>query len=79
MRSGCSLGTPSNYDLLGQYFMWDAQNPQAASVQFRQAVSLNPYASSYWLHLAQSEYSLGNDSEQASAIEQSNRCRSHYA
>jgi cytochrome c-type biogenesis protein CcmH/NrfG len=59
----------SNYDLLGQYYMWDAQNAQAASVQFRQVVSLNPYSSSYWLHLAQSENSLGNDSEQANAIE----------
>jgi cytochrome c-type biogenesis protein CcmH/NrfG len=58
----------SNYDLLGQYFMWAAQDPQAAALEFQQAVRLNPYASSYWLHLAQSEYSLGNDGEQASAI-----------
>ena len=58
-----------NHDLLGQYFMWDVQNAQAASIQFRQAVSLSPYSSSYWLHLAQSESGLDNDSEQARAIE----------
>ena len=58
----------SNYDLLGQYFMWDAQDPQAAALQFQQAVRLDPYASSYWLHLAQSENSLGDDGEQARAI-----------
>jgi hypothetical protein len=58
----------SNYDLLGQYSMFDAQDPQAAALQFRQAVSLNPYVSSYWLHLAQSENSLGDDSGQAIAI-----------
>ena len=58
----------SNYDLLGQYFMWDAQDPLAAALQFQQSVRLNPYASSYWLHLAQAENSLGNDAEQANAI-----------
>jgi cytochrome c-type biogenesis protein CcmH/NrfG len=58
----------SNYDLLGQYFMWHAQDPQAAAFQFQQAVRFNPYASSYWLHLAQAENSLGNDNEQTTAI-----------
>ena len=58
----------SNYDLLGQYFMWDAQDPQSAAFQFQHAVRLNPYASSYWLHLAQAENSLGDDTEQTSAI-----------
>jgi tetratricopeptide (TPR) repeat protein len=58
----------SNYDLLGRYFIWTAQDPRAAATQFRKAVSLNPYASTYWLHLAQAESSLGNDREQADAI-----------
>ena len=58
----------SNYDLLGRYFMWTAQDPQTAAAQFQQAVRLNPYASSYWLHLAQAENSLGNDGEQERAI-----------
>jgi len=58
----------SNYDLLGRYFMWNAQDPQAAAFQFQQAVRLNRYASSYWLHLAQAENSLGNGSEQTRAI-----------
>jgi hypothetical protein len=58
----------SNYDLLGQYFMWDAQDAPAASLQFQQAVRLSPYTSLYWLHLAESENNLGEDSEQARAI-----------
>ena len=58
----------TNYDLLGQYFIWDGQDPRAAAAQFQRAVRLNPYESSYWIHLAQSENSLGNTSEQASAI-----------
>jgi len=58
----------NNYDLLGQYLIWEAQNPQAAATQFQQAVKLNPYASSYWMHLAQAESSLGNEKEQAAAI-----------
>ena len=57
-----------NYDLLGQYFMWDALDPQAAALQFQQAVRLNPYASSYWLHLAQSENTLGDDGAQEGAM-----------
>ena len=59
---------PANYDLLGQYLMWKAQDPQAAAYQFQQAVRLNPYASSYWLHLARAENSLGNDTEETRAI-----------
>ncbi len=58
----------SNYDLLGRYLMWNTQDPQAAASQFQQAVRLNPHASSYWLHLAQAENSLGNDNEQTRAI-----------
>jgi tetratricopeptide (TPR) repeat protein len=58
----------SNYDLLGQSFMWDAQDPQAAALQFQQAVKINPYVSSYWLHLAQSANGLGDDREQERAI-----------
>jgi tetratricopeptide (TPR) repeat protein len=58
----------SNYDLLGRYLMWNDQDPQAAALQFQQAVRLNPYSSSYWLHLAQAENSLGNDYEQTKAI-----------
>src|SRR6516165_7988160 len=58
----------TNYDLLGQYYIWDGQDPLAAAAQFQRAVRLNPYESSYWIHLAQSENSLGNTSEQASAI-----------
>ncbi len=58
----------SNYDLLGQYFIWKAQDPQAAAFQFQQAVRLNPYASSYWLDLAQAENSLGNEQEQTRAM-----------
>ena len=58
----------NNYDLLGQSLIWDAQDPQAAARQFRQAVKLNPYTSSYWAHLAQAENSLGNGAEQAAAI-----------
>ena len=58
----------SNYDLLGRYFMWNVQDPHAAALQFQQAARLNPYASSYWLHLAQAENSLGNNDEQARAI-----------
>ena len=58
----------SNYDLLGRYLMWNTQDPQAAAFQFQQAVRLNPYASSYWLHLAQAENSLGNENEQTRAI-----------
>src|SRR3974390_339426 len=34
----------ANYDLLGQYFMWKAQDPNAAAQQFQQAVRLDPYA-----------------------------------
>ncbi len=58
----------SNYDLLGQYFIWKGQDSRAAASQFQQAVRLNSYASSYWLHLAQAENSLGNDQEQTRAI-----------
>lgn len=57
-----------NYDLLGQSLIWDTQDPQAAAIQFRQAVNLNPYTSSYWAHLAQAENSLGNGDEEAAAI-----------
>ena len=42
-----------NYDLLGQYFMWDAQDAFAAREQFKEATRLDPYESRYWLHLAQ--------------------------
>jgi tetratricopeptide (TPR) repeat protein len=58
----------NNYDLLGQYLIWEAQDPRAAATQFQHAVKLNPYASSYWTHLAQAESSLGNENEQAAAI-----------
>lgn len=58
----------NHYDLLGQYLMWDAQTPQPAATEFKQATRLNPYASSYWMHLAQAENSLGNSTEQATAI-----------
>jgi tetratricopeptide (TPR) repeat protein len=57
-----------NYDLLGQYFMWDAQDARAAERQFQRATLLNPYDSGYWLHLAQAYNSLGEDANQASAI-----------
>lgn len=58
----------SNYDLLGQYLIWKGQDPQAAASQFRKAVRVNPHASSYWLHLAQAENSLGNEQEQTRAV-----------
>lgn len=58
----------TNFDLLGQYFIWDGQDPRAAAAQFQRAVRLNPYESSYWIHLAQAENSLGDKSEQSSAI-----------
>jgi len=58
----------NNYDFLGQYFLWQAQDPRAAATQFQQAARLNPYSSSYWLHLAQAENSLGNEVQQANAI-----------
>jgi hypothetical protein len=58
----------SNYDLLGQYLIWEAQDPKAAATQFQLAVGLNPYVSSYWTHLAQAESNLGNDSEEAFAL-----------
>ena len=52
----------NNYDLLGQYFMWEAQDPKAAATQFQLAVKLNPFMSSYWTQLARAESNLGNDS-----------------
>jgi len=55
-------------DQLGQYEMWQAQDPLAAASRFQRAVELNPYASSYWMHLAQSEESLGNEPEILNAI-----------
>jgi tetratricopeptide (TPR) repeat protein len=58
----------NNYELLGQYLIWEAQDPKAAAGQFQQAVKLNPYMSSYWTHLAQAESNLGNDSEQTAAL-----------
>lgn len=58
----------SNYDLVGQYYMWNVQDPGAAEQQFRQAVSLNPYDSEYWLHLAQAYSSLGEDGNEGAAI-----------
>ncbi|MBV9501239.1 MAG: carbohydrate binding domain-containing protein [Acidobacteriaceae bacterium] len=58
----------SNYDMLGQYFIWDAQDARAAAGQFRQAAALNPFDSAYWLHLAQAYNSLGADHQQAAAI-----------
>ena len=58
----------NNFDLLGQYFMWDGQDPRVAAGQFQRAVQLNPYMSSYWIHLAQSENSLGNKTEEAAAV-----------
>ena len=57
----------NSYDLLGQYFIWDA-DPQAAVSQFQQAARLNPYSATYWLHLAQAYSSAGADNEQAAAI-----------
>lgn len=57
-----------NYDLLGRYFIWTAQDPQTAALQFKKAVTLDPYMSSYWLHLSQAENSLGNEREQSEAI-----------
>nr|UXE41689.1 hypothetical protein Hi04_10k_c5966_00022 [uncultured bacterium] len=57
-----------SYALLGEYLIWDAQDPRAAAIQFQHAVKLDPYTSSYWAELALVECSLGNDSEQASAI-----------
>lgn len=58
-----------NYDLLGQSLLVDSQDPEAASRAFRQATSLNPYSSTYWLHLARASSSLGSIPEQAHAIE----------
>lgn len=58
----------NGYDLLGQYFIWEDANPQAAVSQFQQAVRLNPYNSTYWLHLAEAYSSTGADNEQAAAI-----------
>jgi hypothetical protein len=57
----------NSYDLLGQYFIWDA-DPEAAVSQFQQAARLNPYSATYWLHLAQAYSSAGADNEQAAAI-----------
>jgi tetratricopeptide (TPR) repeat protein len=61
----------SYFDQLGQYEMWQAQDPLAAASRFQQAVQLNPYASSYWRHLAQSEDTLGNGPGALNAIRQS--------
>lgn len=58
----------TNYDLLGQYFMWDVQDAGAAAAQFQQAVRLNPYDSASWMHLAQAYNVLGAEREQAQAI-----------
>ena len=58
----------ANYDLLGQYFMWEVQDARAAAAQFQQAVHLNPYDSATWMHLAQAYNVLGAESEQAQAI-----------
>lgn len=58
----------NNYDLLGQSLIWEAQDPRAAAIDFQQAVKLNPYASSYWTHLAQAESDLGDDAEQTAAM-----------
>ena len=58
----------SNYDTLGQYFTWAAQDAHVAAEEFRQAAALNPLDASYWLHLAQAYSSLGADREQAAAI-----------
>ena len=58
----------NSYALLGQYLIWDAQDPRAAAIQFQHAVKLNPYTSSYWTNLARAERSFGNDGEQAAAI-----------
>jgi tetratricopeptide (TPR) repeat protein len=57
-----------SHDLLGQYLLWQVQDPRGAAVQFSQAAKINPYASAYWMHLAEAENNLGNDSEQVSAI-----------
>jgi hypothetical protein len=57
-----------NYDLLGQYFMWDRQDARAGAREFRQAASLDPYDSVYWLHLAQAYNSTGEQGKQAVAI-----------
>jgi tetratricopeptide (TPR) repeat protein len=58
----------NNYDLLGLSLIWQAQDPRSAVIEFQQAVTLNPYASSYWTHLAQAESNLGNDAEQTAAM-----------
>jgi tetratricopeptide (TPR) repeat protein len=57
-----------SHDLLGQYLLWQIQDPRSAAVQFREAAKLNPYAPAYWMHLAEAESDLGNDDEQVAAI-----------
>jgi tetratricopeptide (TPR) repeat protein len=57
-----------NYDLLGQYFMWEVQDAHSAAEQFQKAARLNPYDSAVWMRLAQAYNVLGAQSDQAQAI-----------
>ena len=50
--------------------MLQSQNPSPAVAEFRKAVALNPYESSYWLDLAEAYYSMGAKSDEDQAIRQ---------
>lgn len=56
------------YDLLGRKVLFDSQDASTALAQFRKAVELNPYESSYWLDLAEAYYMLGATAEEQQAI-----------
>jgi tetratricopeptide (TPR) repeat protein len=58
----------ANYDLLGQYFMWNVQDAPAAVAQFQQAVGLDQYDSAGWMRLAQAYDVVGRRAEQEQAI-----------
>jgi tetratricopeptide (TPR) repeat protein len=56
------------HDLLGRDLMLQSQDPTPAVAEFRKAVALNPYESSYWLDLAEAYYSMGAKSDEDQAI-----------
>jgi hypothetical protein len=58
------------HDLLGRNLMFKSQDPTPAVAEFRKAVELNPYESSYWLDLAEAYYSIGAKSDEDQAIRQ---------
>jgi tetratricopeptide (TPR) repeat protein len=68
-------GNPENWFLLGRYWQYNLEEPDAkrAIAAYRNALSLDPHSANTWLDLAASYESEGNSSAARDAFEQAKR------